>query len=233
VKNAFTMAEILITLGIIGVVAALTIPGLITNYQKKITVARLKESYAIMQQAIKLSVEENGEISTWDTTLYGSQFFHKYFANYIKYTKEYSTSELNKITTRKLLNGKNYYGTTYTNVTASHFVLINGTMISMNMHSTLDKEIWVGVDVNGITLPNKIGRDTFLFMLSSEYGLVPFGAPGTSSTQAHWNYGTYSRTKILSNTKAACNKNTSSDSGYWCTALIMHDGWKIANDYPW
>lgn len=35
--KAFTLAEVLITLGIIGVVAALTIPGLITNFQKRET----------------------------------------------------------------------------------------------------------------------------------------------------------------------------------------------------
>ena len=38
--KAFTLAEILITLGIIGVVAAMTIPTLITNYQKKQTVTK-------------------------------------------------------------------------------------------------------------------------------------------------------------------------------------------------
>ena len=42
-KKAFTLAEVLITLGIIGIVAAMTIPTLITNYQKNITITRLKE----------------------------------------------------------------------------------------------------------------------------------------------------------------------------------------------
>ena len=40
-KKGFTLAEVLITLGIIGVVAALTLPSLITNYRKKQTVAQL------------------------------------------------------------------------------------------------------------------------------------------------------------------------------------------------
>lgn len=42
-KRAFTLAEVLITLGIIGVVAALTLPSVITNYQKKQTVEQLKK----------------------------------------------------------------------------------------------------------------------------------------------------------------------------------------------
>lgn len=41
-KAAFTLAEVLITLGIIGVVAAMTMPSLIQNYQEKATVTKLK-----------------------------------------------------------------------------------------------------------------------------------------------------------------------------------------------
>lgn len=43
-KVAFTLAEVLITLGIIGVVAAMTLPTLIANYQKRQTVVQLKKS---------------------------------------------------------------------------------------------------------------------------------------------------------------------------------------------
>ncbi len=42
-KKAFTLAEVLITLGIIGVVAAMTLPSLVGNYKKKVTVTRLKK----------------------------------------------------------------------------------------------------------------------------------------------------------------------------------------------
>lgn len=40
---SFTMAEVLITLGIIGIVAAMTLPALIQKYQKQETSARLKK----------------------------------------------------------------------------------------------------------------------------------------------------------------------------------------------
>ena len=53
VKLAFTLAETLITLGIIGVVAAMTIPSLITNYNKHITEVRLQKFYSLCNQAIK------------------------------------------------------------------------------------------------------------------------------------------------------------------------------------
>lgn len=63
--------------------------------------------------------------------------------------------------------------------------------------------------------------------MSGEYGLVPLGAPGTPSS---WLYGEYNREKILTSGGNGCKKSA---SGYWCTTIIVHDGWKISNDYPW
>ena len=50
--RGFTLAEVLITLGIIGVVAAMTIPMLIINYQKRLTLTRLKKTYSQLNQVI-------------------------------------------------------------------------------------------------------------------------------------------------------------------------------------
>ena len=51
-KKGFTLAEVLITLGIIGIVAALTLPSLVSNYRKKVTAAKLKQTYSILSNAI-------------------------------------------------------------------------------------------------------------------------------------------------------------------------------------
>ena len=64
-KKAFTLAEVLITLGIIGVVAALTIPTLIQNYQEKAIVTKLKQSMSLFNQAFKMAELENGPITDW------------------------------------------------------------------------------------------------------------------------------------------------------------------------
>ena len=53
VKYGFTLAEVLITLGIIGVVAAITIPGLMSKYYEHQTVARMLETQSILTQAIR------------------------------------------------------------------------------------------------------------------------------------------------------------------------------------
>ena len=74
----FTLAEILITLGIIGVVAAITIPSLMTAHKKHVTGAKLKKSVSTLNQAIKLSESENGELETWDKSLDQEEFINIY-----------------------------------------------------------------------------------------------------------------------------------------------------------
>ena len=83
-KFGFTLAEVLITLGIIGVVAAMTLPALISNYKKAQTVSQLKASYSILSQAIKLSEVTNGEVKYWNYNLSSEQFFKKYLKEYLK-----------------------------------------------------------------------------------------------------------------------------------------------------
>lgn len=61
-KIAFTLAEVLITLGIIGVVAAMTLPSLITNYQEKQRVSQLKKVYSALSQAFVSALQENGTV---------------------------------------------------------------------------------------------------------------------------------------------------------------------------
>lgn len=63
-KRAFTLSEVLITLGIIGLIAALTIPNLMGAYRKRVVETRLKKFYSAINQAIMLSENENGDKKT-------------------------------------------------------------------------------------------------------------------------------------------------------------------------
>ena len=65
-KKAFTMAEVLITLGIIAVVAAMTLPALIQKYNIQVTEVRLKKFYSIFNQAILQSTLKNGPYEGWN-----------------------------------------------------------------------------------------------------------------------------------------------------------------------
>jgi prepilin-type N-terminal cleavage/methylation domain-containing protein len=59
VNKGFTLAEVLITLSIIGVVAALTIPTLTRNYEKQLWITQYKATYSILSQAFKMVDEFN------------------------------------------------------------------------------------------------------------------------------------------------------------------------------
>ena len=146
-KIAFTLAEVLITLGIIGVVAALTIPTLMANHRRKVTATRLKQSYNILYNAIKASEAENGSWLYWDAPEEGGntkEFAEKYILPYLKYTDV----------------GEN---TVFDGIPVKYYIkLVNGTTVGLNMGLCLD----FVVDINGEKAPNKWGYDQFDFLLN-------------------------------------------------------------------
>ena len=62
---AFTLAEVLITIGIVGILAAITIPSLITKYEKQKVATKLKRSYAELGNVIKMAEADYGDSSGW------------------------------------------------------------------------------------------------------------------------------------------------------------------------
>lgn len=85
--RAFTLAEVLITLGIIGIVAAMTLPTVLSKYREQVVLTKLKRIYSVMNQAIKQSELVNGECLYWETTLKPIDFYNKYYKGYLKVTK--------------------------------------------------------------------------------------------------------------------------------------------------
>ena len=90
-KTAFTLAEVLITLGIIGVVAAMTLPTVINNYQKKETISKLKKFYAILGNTTSMAMAEYGDTVNWElegglSREKGKAFAEKYMIPYLKFS---------------------------------------------------------------------------------------------------------------------------------------------------
>ena len=86
-KKAFTLAEVLITLGVLGVVAAMTIPSVIQKQHNLSVENKLKKIYTTMNQAMRMSEIDNGERMYWHHTLYRRVGIEKYILPYIKYLK--------------------------------------------------------------------------------------------------------------------------------------------------
>ena len=109
IKFGFTLAEVLITLGIIGVVAAMTIPTLISKNQKRVIEAKLKEDYSIIQQVIKSNEGNDVDMSMLlqdGNTDSQKEWFETYFAPYMKYSHVcYETKGCWQKNKTKLLTG--------------------------------------------------------------------------------------------------------------------------------
>ncbi len=146
-KIAFTLAEVLITLGIIGIVAALTIPTLMAKTKKQQTTVALKKFYSTMQQAIKLSELDNGEVEDWEydnsKPNAGRTFFNTYLAKYMQFVK---TED----------NGSNNYNVYFADGSTVDFG--TGGCVDMNF------------DANGEKKPNIIGKDIFDFPMCISAG---------------------------------------------------------------
>ena len=229
----FTLAEVLITLGIIGVVAALTLPSVIQNYQKKVTVERLKKSYSTLAQAVQMSVKDNDEIETWDFSLSAQEFMDKYITPYIK-----------DISTRAKNNGVDN--------NSKEYIFADGTTIyAWTLNSTLQQCIFIRlqVDINGDARPNIIGKDIFVFYIFPKANGFYNGGVGDIAVSISKGglypdgYG-YSRDTLLNNSWRGCNKRggkavdssgveRNNAGGAFCIALIMYDGWQIKEDYNW
>ena len=154
-RTAFTLAEVLITLGIIGVVAALTIPSLITKYQKWATVNKLKATYTILCNAFEMAKNDYGlNINQWELPdgvdeKSSSDFFaEKYLIPYLKITKD-----CNPYVPRECLPH---------NVSKNRtFILSNGVIVSVAASHEYDLRVLIGLYINGYKNKNKAREEMF------------------------------------------------------------------------
>ena len=192
-QKAFTLAEVLVTLGIIGIVAAMTLPTLINNSRNKQLEAALHKNYSIIQQALEMYQAEHGVPLTPDIT--GTQTAANSLTALIKpYFAVLYDCGLSRVTKCMPLpageenNGISRIYKTYNNKTLNlnllddgQFVLKDGSLILIeNPGSSQDRLRLITVDVNGINKkPNKWGHDLFTFQLMDDGRLLPSGAEGT------------------------------------------------------
>lgn len=190
-KKAFTLAEVLITLGIIGVVAALTIPTLVNNYRKKQFETGLKKEYSVLLQALDMYKQDNETpLKKEDTDQSHGEFKNK-IKPYLKILVDCGDEQAGKYEAKCVQNGyytqdKKYTYKTYSGNIANEDLFDDGQII-LNDGSHLLFEnvgnggaVFVSIDVNGYNkLPNKWGEDVFTFQLMNDGKLLPMGAKGT------------------------------------------------------
>jgi len=235
-QKAFTLAEILITIAIIGIVAILTIPSLLSKYNEYITTIKLKKTYAEFLQVIRLSEADNGSFREWDYSLSYKDFAEKYitpyFKNCIKTT--YSSIEIRK------LNGNNDILWGYVFEYDGKSVVVTSSTTMSGTKSVKYASFWV--DINGKSGRHQVGRDLFLFTLfnytylTGAWVLTPICPKGEhyglylGGISGYW--GSYCGSieqMEKSYPWGSCNIN---DKGESCALWIQKNDWKIPDNYP-
>lgn len=193
--KAFTMAEVLITLGIIGVVAAMTLPALINNNRNKALETALKKNYSVIEQALNLYYAQTGERLNSDTLDYRLKTIIMPYFQVIRDCgrgSENSSAALEKTcipnyvnngdTSKNSTNYKTFNGSTNIRLTYfddGQFVLNDGSLILLE-NAPASKRAYISVDVNGyLKNPNRLGWDLFMFQIDEKGRLLPMGLEGT------------------------------------------------------
>lgn len=192
-RCAFSLAEVLITLVIIGIVAVITIPNLISKYQAHQNYVMLKKYQSILANSYALIVKEEDTFDTWKLVngLPASKVVANYIQRYVKVVKVCEeevgcwsptiTKALNKkvIVTWGRLQG----------IGSGIVCMITADGVNMcvdmwdggdirnifGVNTSLNYASSIWVDVNGNSGPNVVGRDVFAFVMT-EKGLKPAGS---------------------------------------------------------
>lgn len=232
-KPAFTLAEVLITLGIIGIVAAMTLPALLQKQERLSTGVALEKFYSSFQNAINLSQLDHGSAVNWDTkTDYNDTeamyaWFDEYVIQYMKIL----------VNCNKDNNKACFHNYSYTTIPGGTYIT-SGSLSSTNImyifqdgsaitaitgggtEDNQSRVFHIRYDTNGYRKPNAYGQDIFSFRYKNgkiycdDHKSVTGGSVSVSDSR-----------EILLD---ACKNNPQT-----CTCLIMHDGWEMKDDYPW
>ncbi len=223
VKFGFTLAEVLITLGIIGIVAAMTIPTLLAKLHNRHTESMLKEDYSILQQMMT-SANDDGAMSSlvkYNDMDEMKTWFQTYFLPYIKVANVcYDEQGCWNNDAKYLDGGKLSSYITGCGLYTISFQLFNGSYVCMDDFSK--NSLWnlfgvntnesgsmiFFIDTNGDKKPNILGKDIFILVFKPETGkFVPAGSDKTEEE-----------------VERNCSK---SGDGRWCLTLVKNRGWKV------
>lgn len=242
-KPAFTLAEVLITIAIIGVVAALTIPSLVQNYQKKQYVTQLKKQYTIANQVLqKLAYDYAGSFSLADTSLFSTGKTIELgdaISSYYKIAKNCKNATDNSFCL--LPYKENYDGSGYTTNLNSYntvykFITADGTAISIGSYNSncgtnngLNENSPMRnvcadmiMDINGDNKPNTLGRDVFFFYITSNKTPLLYPRGGFEDNGGHT--GTTVGDRYWKTSGYCYNVNK---GGRWCSGRVIDENWEM------
>lgn len=228
-RSAFTLAETLIVIGIIGVIASLTIPTLSNETNSKETVTKLKKTQAILEDAYGRAEAQYGSLDDW-TTLNTATFTQR-MTGTMKLNKVCKLTEADSscfAPAAKYMKVDGSITTAANATTLGKVVLADDSVVGFNIEQGSSKDCntdvtsnnaslpdlqkvcgTITVDINGSSKGKSIwGRDMFAFYIT-RHGLYPVGMDG--DTKADFT------SKCLANISAGTD-------GSGCTAWVVTNG---------
>ena len=173
-KKGFTLAEVLITLGIVGVIAVLTVPSVMQDYKNKLYATQLKKVYLDISNAMQqvMNDEHVDKFYLTKVTIEDPENIKYFLSNYFTYSKLAKCTQYSNC--QNSLSSKNYK---YENISGEEIPsglfgpygikTKYGAIIVMH-HTTGTHELYIDVDVNGEAAPNIAGRDAFTFKIGKD-----------------------------------------------------------------
>ena len=185
--RAFTLAEVLVTLGIIGVVSAMTVPTLMQNYQRKSYVTQLHKVYNELQQAAQQYMTDRNAVNLREAGLTSTDALSNFVKTYFKVVNDCGSDKQPCFAP----NYKKISGTDMGQGTGQplNMTIASGASFGFGVSSTGSADnsrvAIFDVDINGPQGPNIAGRDVFILGLFNngmvdEYELTT--APGDKDT---------------------------------------------------
>ncbi len=180
---AFTLAEVLITLGVIGVVAAMTLPTLIQNHRSQVLKNQFKKAYSILGQAVALAGNEAGisnlsqYCTGYDSGL--NVYYNKQECSALIIKQLKATDKRCDYSGGKVFNYNKSKDNAWLDKAATarpKYLLPDGMCVDVNINSGL---FGLSVDINGDKKrPNALGHDIFSFWIDERGLLVPIKSSG-------------------------------------------------------
>ena len=208
---AFTLAEVLVTLGIIGVVSAMTVPSLMQNYQRQSYVAQLHKFYNELSQASVRYMTDKNALSLKEAGLTSTAALDDFFKTNFKIINDCgntSTPCFAPNSEYRKING-NSCGT----YKSRYITLVSGVSLGYTYDSG-EKIVSIDVDINGQKGPNIAGRDAFVITLYSN-GLIDDAANEAPLTKEQ-------RDTLYTENCAGANS-----SWIGCFGKILNDNWQM------
>lgn len=194
-ERGFTLAEVLITVGIIGVVAAMTMPVLIANKKAKELETALKKNTSVIQQDLLMAAMEDGTEPTPQNLASGElKLKLKPYLNVIKDCGRGTEVGACVVNPGYQPDAKNTYVTfnkekniNYSLLDDGQLLLADGSLILFENSNPAFENILISIDVNGVQKsPNAWGQDLFTFQLTNTGKLLPAGAEGAKYTDTKY-----------------------------------------------